>query len=170
MKLERIFNLFSRQIWKCVAVFAFRLFYPHNFVGLKNFIARRLVKHIGSRAILSPGFFVFHGYNFKSDVDCSYGYDFKVFDFEPVIIGSKALVSHGVTLIAGTHTVDLSRTYVPGPISIGDNVWIGANVVIVGPCEIGSNCIIGANSYVTGVFSENLIIGGTPAKVLRSVI
>ena len=168
MKIKKAGTMIGRQFWKSVALLVFNLFYPHNLLGVKNFVARRLVKSLGRGSTVSPGFFVFHGSNFESGAACSFGYGFKVFDFEPVRIGERLLASHDISLIAGTHKTDAQRTYCPGPIQIGNNVWIGANVVIVGPCHIPDNCIIGANSYVTGSFPEGARIGGSPAKLLRS--
>ena len=56
-----------------------------------------------------------------------------------------------------------------GKVVIGKNVWIGANVVILKNSEIGKNSIIGAGAVVSGKFPENVIIGGVPAKILKSL-
>lgn len=50
---------------------------------------------------------------------------------------------------------------------IGNKVWIGTNSIILKDTIIGDNCIIAANSVVKGVFPENCLIGGNPAKILR---
>ena len=49
---------------------------------------------------------------------------------------------------------------------IGDNVWIGPNVVIAGPVEIGNNAIIAANSFVNRSLPEGVIVAGCPAKTI----
>ena len=49
---------------------------------------------------------------------------------------------------------------------IGNNVWIGPNVVIAGPVEIADNVIVIANSYVTNSVPEGAIISGNPAKII----
>jgi lipopolysaccharide O-acetyltransferase len=54
-----------------------------------------------------------------------------------------------------------------GPVTIGDNVWIGDNSVIIGPVSIGNGSIIGANSVVRGVIPPNSIAAGTPAKLIK---
>ena len=53
--------------------------------------------------------------------------------------------------------------------SIGDNVNVGANVVIIGDIKIGDNVIIGAGSVVVKDVPSNCIIGGNPAKIIRSL-
>ena len=56
-----------------------------------------------------------------------------------------------------------------GPTRIGDNVWLGANVVVTSGVTIGERCVIGANSVVTQDIPPFSIAAGAPAKVLRAV-
>jgi len=53
-------------------------------------------------------------------------------------------------------------------IRIGDDVWIGANAVVVDGVTIGSHCIIGAGAVVTKDVADYSIVGGNPARVIRS--
>lgn len=52
------------------------------------------------------------------------------------------------------------------PISIGDNVFLGARSVILPGTTIGNNCIVGAGAVIKGNFPENSIIVGNPAKII----
>jgi len=52
-------------------------------------------------------------------------------------------------------------------IKVGSNCWIGAKVTLLDGVHIGNNCIVAAGSIVTKSFSDNLVIGGVPAKVLK---
>jgi acetyltransferase-like isoleucine patch superfamily enzyme len=54
-----------------------------------------------------------------------------------------------------------------GPVTVGDNVWIGDNAVIIGPATIGNGAIIGANSVVRGAVQSNSIVAGMPAKLIK---
>lgn len=56
-----------------------------------------------------------------------------------------------------------------GSIKIGNNVWIGTNVIILKNTVIGNNCIIAAGAVVSGIYGENLIIGGVPSKVIKTI-
>ncbi|MCW3093062.1 MAG: putative lipopolysaccharide biosynthesis O-acetyl transferase WbbJ [Ferruginibacter sp.] len=56
-----------------------------------------------------------------------------------------------------------------GPVEIEDNVWIGENVVIMPNVFIGEGCIIGANSVVTKSFPKHSVLGGVPAKFIKSL-
>ena len=53
------------------------------------------------------------------------------------------------------------------PVSIGDDVWIGARVIILGGVHIGNHAIIGAGSVVTHDVDDYAIVAGNPAKIIR---
>jgi len=55
-----------------------------------------------------------------------------------------------------------------GKVIIGKNVWIGNNVMILKNSEIGKNSIIAAGAVVSGKFPSNVIVGGVPAKIIRT--
>jgi acetyltransferase-like isoleucine patch superfamily enzyme len=54
-------------------------------------------------------------------------------------------------------------------IQIGNNVWIGAKVTFLDGSKIGDNCVIAAGAVVNGVFPNNVVIGGIPAKILKNI-
>lgn len=56
-----------------------------------------------------------------------------------------------------------------GPVRIGDNVWLGANVVVTSGVTIGRRAVIGANSVVTTDIPAFAIAAGAPAKVLSTI-
>lgn len=53
------------------------------------------------------------------------------------------------------------------PVHIGNNVWVGDNVVILAGSKIGNGCIVGANAVVSGEFEDNCIIAGVPARIIK---
>lgn len=54
-------------------------------------------------------------------------------------------------------------------ISIGENCWIGAKVTILDGVTVGDGCVIAAGSVVTKSFDSGFIIGGVPAKIIKSI-
>lgn len=52
-------------------------------------------------------------------------------------------------------------------VKIGKNCWIGAKVTILDGTVIGDNCVVAAGAVVRGVFPNNAVIGGVPAKILK---
>ena len=55
------------------------------------------------------------------------------------------------------------------PVDIGENVFIGANVIILKGSKIGNNCVIGAGAVVSGIFEDNCVIVGNPARVVKRI-
>jgi carbonic anhydrase/acetyltransferase-like protein (isoleucine patch superfamily) len=88
-------------------------------------------------------------------------------------IGENVLVASGVRIVPSSHVFeDLSipinaQGMVGKGVSIGDDTWIGANVVVLDGVTIGQGAIIGAGSVVTRDVPEYGIAVGTPAKVVR---
>jgi acetyltransferase-like isoleucine patch superfamily enzyme len=93
-----------------------------------------------------------------------------------VEIGSHCMLANGCFVTDANHRFDDPDRPVPwqgfdskGPTRIGDNVWMGANVVVTSGVTIGERCVIGANSVVTQDIAPFSIAAGVPAKVLRAV-
>jgi maltose O-acetyltransferase len=89
-----------------------------------------------------------------------------------IIIGDDVLFGPRVTVIASNHGTSLQNIVRLNPwkdadITIGNDVWLGANSTILAGVTIGNGAIIGANSVVTKNVEENAIVGGVPAKLIK---
>ena len=97
----------------------------------------------------------------------------KVSIGDDVLIASKCFISdtdHGCYKGINQDSAIVPpnrRKLVSGETIIGNNVWIGENVVILAGSSIGDGCIIGANSVVKGEIPKGTIIAGSPAKVIK---
>jgi acetyltransferase-like isoleucine patch superfamily enzyme len=93
-----------------------------------------------------------------------------------VTIGTDCLLGPDVKIISANHNiVNFSQAFRiqpdnPAEIFIGDNVWIGANSVILAGVTIGSNSVIAAGSIVNKNVQESTLVAGVPAKVVRKLI
>ncbi|WP_430399724.1 acyltransferase [Flavobacterium sp.] len=54
-------------------------------------------------------------------------------------------------------------------IKLGNNIWVGAKVTFLDGCEIGNNSVIAAGAVINGKFPANSVIGGVPAKIIKSI-
>lgn len=88
-----------------------------------------------------------------------------------IYIGDGALIGHCVVLATLNHDKEPSRrqNLTHKPIHIGKNVWIGANTVVTAGVTIGDNAIIAAGAVVTKDVPANMIAGGVPAKIIKSI-
>ena len=83
-------------------------------------------------------------------------------------LGENFLFAPGVKLISSNHDLsDKSKIAKALPIIIGNNVWLGADVMILPSVKIGNNVVVGAGSVVTKSFPDNVIIAGNPARILK---
>lgn len=84
-----------------------------------------------------------------------------------ITIGNNVKVGANTTITDfDWHTED-SRSGEAMPVSIGNNVWIGSDVLILKGVTIGDNSMIAPNSVVTKSIPSNVLAGGIPAKILK---
>ncbi|OXB05318.1 hypothetical protein B0A81_15320 [Flavobacterium plurextorum] len=88
-------------------------------------------------------------------------------------IGEKTLIGQYVTIMDHeAHNTDPARRQEIGEIGkiiIGKNAWLGNNVTILKNSEIGDNTIVANGAVVSGKFPANVIIGGIPARIIKSL-
>lgn len=94
-------------------------------------------------------------------------------------IGNGCEIGENVTISDNNHgyinykdiNIDVSKRDLSsnGPVLIGDFTWIGDKVSILPNVTLGRNCIVGANSVVTKSFTDNSVIAGNPAKLIKKL-
>lgn len=81
---------------------------------------------------------------------------------ESVRVGRACMFGPGVRIFDNNHKHSsegcVSCELSTSPIVIGDNTWIGANVVVLKGCKIGNNCVIGAGCVVRGVVPDGKVV------------
>lgn len=55
-------------------------------------------------------------------------------------------------------------------IKLGNNIWVGAKVTFLDGCVVGNNSVVAAGAVVNGVYPDNSVIGGVPAKVIKTIV
>jgi acetyltransferase-like isoleucine patch superfamily enzyme len=93
----------------------------------------------------------------------------------PVTIGHHVNLAQGITVTALNHNfADITRRIdqqgvATSPVVIGNDVWIGANAVILPGVTIGSHVVVAAGAVVTKDVPANTLVGGVPAKVIKQL-
>ena len=100
-------------------------------------------------------------------------FNLTLVDDTDIHIGSFTQIGPNVTICTGTHPIHppLRRQGVQFnlPVTIGENVWIGAGSVILPGVTIGENSVIGAGSVVTKDIPAHVVAAGSPCRVLREI-
>ena len=88
-----------------------------------------------------------------------------------VTIGDGTLVGPKTVIATLNHHEDPRKraNLIPKPVTIGRNVWIGANVTILPGVTIGDGAIIAAGAVVSKDVESNTVVGGVPAKLIKTI-
>ncbi len=99
--------------------------------------------------------------------------DVKIGGQYGVQIGNYVLVGYNVNLVSENHAYKnpllpiMKQGFYGGSITIHDDVWIGANAVVLPKVIIGRGAVVGANAVVTKDIPPYAIVGGIPAKIIK---
>jgi maltose O-acetyltransferase len=90
-----------------------------------------------------------------------------------ITIGDRVHIGHDVTVLTTTHEIgphdQRSSVSVHAPVAIGDGVWIGTRSLILPGVEIGAGSVVAAGAVVTQDVPPDTLVGGVPARPLRSL-
>ncbi|MDO7867864.1 serine O-acetyltransferase [Nocardioides jiangxiensis] len=104
--------------------------------------------------------------------DARIGPGFALMHSSGVVIGGGVVAGRGLRMAQGATLGEPGRGGDPAawgfPV-VGHHVTIGANATVVGPRHLGDGCVVGANSVVTRDVPELTVVGGMPAKELKTV-
>lgn len=100
-------------------------------------------------------------------------FNLTLVDDTHISIGNHVMIGPNVTLATAGHPIDPDKRRQPHqfniPITIEDNVWLGAHCVVMPGVTIGENSVIGAGSIVTKDIPANVVAVGNPCRVLREI-
>lgn len=136
-------------------------------------ILKELLGGMGSEAIITPPFWCDYGYNITVGDNFYSNHNMIIQDGARVTFGDNVFIGPNCCFTTAEHAVDPEMRKrgieIAKPITIGNNVWIGAGSTILAGAEIGDNTVIGAGSVVTKSIPSNVIAVGVPCKVLREI-
>lgn len=128
---------------------------------------------IGERVTLKGNFNCDYGKHISIGNGCFINCNVTILDTNRVTIGENVFIAPGVVISAATHPLDaerrVSRHFQSRPITIKDNVWIGANATILTGVTIGKNAVVAAGAVVTQDVPDDTLVGGVPAKFIKKI-
>lgn len=159
------------KFWKGIYHFVDKLLPAKMFrkfnIKIRVFFTRRISPSISKKA------FIYKGARIMENVFVD---DFGNIGFNAIVssnvtIGKNVMMGENCSMFTVYHRRMDDGTYSgycePKPIFIGDNCWIGHNVIILGGVSIGKNVTIGAGSVVTNDVPDNCLVAGNPAVIKK---
>lgn len=136
-------------------------------------ILRKLFGSAGENVHIEPSFRCDYGYNIHVGNNFYANFDCLILDVCKVEFGDNCMLAPGVHIYTATHPLDPdernSGKEFAKPITFGNNVWIGGRAVINPGITVGDNAVIASGSIVTKDVPANTVVGGNPAKVIKTI-
>lgn len=133
----------------------------------------QLLGGMGHNCYIEPTFRCDYGKNIRVGDNFYANFDCVILDVGPVTIGDNCLLAPRVCLCAAGHPTDpadrRSGKEFGKPITLGNNVWLGAGVIVNPGVTIGDNTVVASGAVVTRDLPANVVAAGCPARVIRSL-
>ena len=134
---------------------------------------RELFGTVGENPTVLPVFNCDNGKNIHVGKNFLANYNVTILDIAPVHIGDYVMIAPNTLITTVNHPMNPSggrkHLGIAKPVTIGNDVWIGANVTILPGVNIGNNVVVAAGAVVTKDVPDNVLIGGVPARVIKEI-
>ena len=136
-------------------------------------ILKKIFGKMGENVAVNAPFWCDYGYNttvgdyFFANRYC------QILDGAKVTFGNHVFIAPNCCFTTAEHAIDAEQRNagleVAKPITIGNNVWIGAGTTVLAGVTIGDNTVIGAGSVVSKDIPPNVVAVGVPCRVMREI-
>ncbi|QKC82636.1 sugar O-acetyltransferase [Mesorhizobium sp. NZP2077] len=129
-------------------------------------------KKVDDSFLLIPPFYTTGGADIRVGRNVFINQNCTFYDLGGLDIADDVLIGPNVSLITSDHPLEPSRRRAfttAKPIVIERNVWIAAGATVIGGVTVGENSVVAAGSVVTKDVPPNTLVGGNPARPIRSI-
>ena len=139
---------------------------------IRALFSKLIGKKVDERFLLIPPFYTAGGDEIRVGRNVFINQNCTFYDLGGLDIADDVMIGPNVNIITAGHPLEPSQlraATIGKPIVIQKNVWIAANATIIGGVTVGENSVVAAGSVVTRSVSPNTLVGGNPARVIRSI-
>jgi maltose O-acetyltransferase len=140
---------------------------------IRTVLLKELFGSTKTNIYIEPTFRCDYGYNIHVGENFYANFDCVFLDVCEIRIGDNCFIAPGVHIYTATHPLDpnerITGKEYGKPVTIGHNVWIGGRAVINPGVTIGNNVVIASGAVVTKDIPHNVVVGGNPAKIIKSI-
>lgn len=143
----------------------------HEPEEIRALMSKLMGKTVDESFMVFPPFYTDCGKNITLGKNVFFNSGCRFQDQGGITIGDGSLIGHNAVLATLNHGLqpDDRQTTYPAPIVIGKNVWLGSNVTVVAGVTIGDNAVVAAGAVVTKDVPANSVVGGVPAKLIKTI-
>ena len=136
-------------------------------------LLKELLGSTGKNLYIEPTFRCDYGYNIHVGENFYANFDCVFLDVCEIRIGDNGFIGPGVHIYTATHplhpTERISGAEYGIPVTIGHNVWIGGKAIINPGVKIGNNVVVASGAVITKDVPDNVVVGGNPAKIIKTL-
>lgn len=138
---------------------------------IRNLVGKIIGFKVDATTMVFPPFQINYGRNTKIGKGVFINFDCTFLDLGGITIDDNVMLAPKVSLLSEGHPIAANnrQTLSTGSIHIKKNAWIGANATILQGVTVGENSVIAAGAVVSNDVPANTVVGGIPAKYIKSI-
>lgn len=146
---------------------------PYEDAGKRRELLQAIIGRLPLNFTIEPSFWCDYGYNIILGENFYSNHNLVILDAAPVTFGDNVFVAPNCCFTTAGHPLDVEQRNkgyeYARPITVGNNVWIGAGVTVLPGVTIGDNVTIGAGALVNRDIPQGTLAAGVPCRVLREL-
>lgn len=137
-------------------------------------ILRKILNKTGDRFVVEQPFYCDYGFNIQIGENFYSNHNLTILDANKVTFGDNVFIGPNCGFYTAGHPIEADirnkGLEYAKPIVVGNNVWLGGNVIVLPGIKIGDNTVIGAGSVVTKDIPSNVVAVGNPCRVIKKIL
>lgn len=139
----------------------------------RNVLMKQILGKTKNTFLIEQPFMCDYGYNIEIGENFYANHNLIILDANKIEFGDNVFIAPNCGFYTAGHPLDVEKRNqgleYAKPIKVGNNVWIGGNVVVLPGVTIGDNVVIGAGSIVNKDIPSNTVAVGNPCRVIKRI-